>query len=573
MKNKTKIINRMVSIMVIMLITLTSFSNIAYAASSYCQEIKLGIENFPESYKVLLKKLVEDTGRTNWKFEAYYTGIEWSELESAENACLKNTIYKSSSIDPTWLCKCGKMGDTGYYCGSKQIVNYYLDPRNFINEKAIFQFLELSYNSEIHTISSIKEAVKDSFLNGSVVIDKKTYTYADIILEAAKQSGESPLSIAIKIFQEIGRGTKQKDGTYSIPYMASGEGGAYNFFNYGATDGEGNISRGIEYAKNAGWTNPYIAIVEGAKLLSSSYVNLGQNTKYFFKFDVVGNKILKLGEKQTVNRNQLFSHQYMTNIQDPNNQAIMLYDTYVEQELLGKDLTFIIPVYDNMPAANKLPTSLTAEDGDLHYVSVKATPLTLRAEPSNSSGYLTSMVKDTVVAVLEKNVNGTKFHKVKLGSGMTGYATSEYLTSCTEVIDKPVIKEAVEMKLDEKNKKLTLEPDVKIEHIKEKYKNAVIKDDKGNKIETAGTSIGTGYTITVGEKVYTVVKMGDINGDGVINTGDTFLVKQVIKEVKKLEEKGPYFLSADINGDGAINTGDSFILKKEVKEVEKIKLK
>ena len=571
MKNKTKIINRVVSIMIIMLMILINFSNIAYAASSYIQEIKLGIENFPESYKVLLKSLVEETGHTNWKFEAYYTGIEWSELESCENTCLKNTIYKSSSIDPTWLCRCGKMGDTGYYCGSKQIVNYYLDPRNFINEKAIFQFLELSYNSQIHTLDSVKAAVKNSFLNGSVVIDKKTYTYADIILDAAKQSGESPISIVVKIFQEIGRGTKQKDGTYSIPYMASGEGGAYNFFNYGATDGEGNISRGIEYAKNAGWTNPYIAIVNGAKLLSSSYVNLGQNTKYFFKFDVVGNKILKLGEKQTVNKNQLFSHQYMTNIQDPNNQAAMLFENYVNVGLSNEELTFIIPIYDNMPAANKLPTSLTELDGDLHYVSVKATPLSLRAEPSNSSTYLTSMVKDTVVAVLEKNVNGTKFHKIKLGSGMVGYATSEYLTSCTEVIDKPVIKEAVEMKLDEKNKKLTLEPDVKIEHIKENYKGAVIKDKSGNKIEKEKTSIGTGATITVGEKVYTVVKIGDINGDGKVLANDALSILKC--SVGSTELKDIYLQAADTDNNGKALANDALLTLKCSVGAEKINIK
>jgi len=571
LKNKTKIINKIVSIMIIMLIVLINFSNTVFAVSSYVQEIKLGIENFPESYKVLLKQLVEETGHTNWKFEAYYTGIEWSELESCENTCLKNTIYKSSSIDPTWLCRCGKMGDTGYYCGSKQIVNYYLDPRNFINEKAIFQFLELSYNSQIHTLDSVKAAVKNSFLNGSVVIDKKTYTYADIILDAAKQSGESPISIVVKIFQEIGRGTKQKDGTYSIPYMASGEGGAYNFFNYGATDGEGNISRGIEYAKNAGWTNPYIAIVNGAKLLSSSYVNLGQNTKYFFKFDVVGNKILKLGEKQTVNKNQLFSHQYMTNIQDPNNQAAMLFENYVNVGLSNEELTFIIPIYDNMPAANKLPTSLTELDGDLHYVSVKATPLSLRAEPSNSSTYLTSMVKDTVVAVLEKNVNGTKFHKIKLGSGMVGYATSEYLTSCTEVIDKPVIKEAVEMKLDEKNKKLTVEPDVKIEHINENYKGAVIKDKSGNKIEKEKTSIGTGATITVGEKVYTVVKIGDINGDGKVLANDALSILKC--SVGSTELKDIYLQAADTDNNGKALANDALLTLKCSVGAEKINIK
>jgi len=218
----------------------------------------------------------------------------------------------------------------------------------------------------------------------------------------------------------------------------------------------------------------------------------------------------------------------------------MLYDTYVEQGLLGKDLTFIIPIYDNMPAANKLPTSLTKEDGDLHFVSVKATPLTLRAEPSNSSAYLTSMVKDTVVAVLEKNVNGTKFHKVKLGSGMIGYASSEYLTSCTTLIDKPV------------------------------FKDAVIKDKDGNIIETEGTTIGTGSTITIGEKTHTVVKLGDTTGDGNLTPLDYVKIKNNIMKTTKLE--GCYKLAGDTTGDGDITPLDYVKVKNNIMKISKITL-
>ena len=35
-----------------------------------------GISAFPESYQKMLKKLVEDTGHTNWKFKAFYTDID-----------------------------------------------------------------------------------------------------------------------------------------------------------------------------------------------------------------------------------------------------------------------------------------------------------------------------------------------------------------------------------------------------------------------------------------------------------------------------------------------------------------
>ena len=80
-------------------------------SSKYTQYIKSGISSFPKSYQNKLKKLANL--HPNWKFEAYYTGIDWNELisSSAENKCKKNTIYyKSGStiIDPEGLFVCGK---------------------------------------------------------------------------------------------------------------------------------------------------------------------------------------------------------------------------------------------------------------------------------------------------------------------------------------------------------------------------------------------------------------------------------------------------------------------------------
>ena len=86
-----------------------------------------------------------------------------------------------------------------------------------------------------------------------------------------------------------------------------------------------------------------------------------------------------------------------------------------------------------------------------------------------------------------------------------------------------------------------------------------------------GEIFGTGAKVKIGEQEYTLVVLGDVNGDGAINTGDTFLMKQIIMEVKKCENEWTK-AAADINNDGKINTGDSFALKKHVMEVSNIKL-
>ena len=167
--------------------------SLAALSSSYTQTLKVGIDQFPESYKPYLQKLQEM--HPNWNFKAYYTGIDWNELTSskAENSCGKNTIKKIGLMDPTMLCICGKIGDPGYYCASAKTVNYYLDPRNFLIESSVFQFLDLS-NSVSLSKGTIAEIVKGTYLSN----------YVDTIIEAANQSGVNPLHIIVTIYQELG---------------------------------------------------------------------------------------------------------------------------------------------------------------------------------------------------------------------------------------------------------------------------------------------------------------------------------------------------------------------------------
>ena len=415
---------KILSIINIVIILITMFNTKVFAQTKYNQvEIpatqirKNGINNFPESYKKLLQKLVNKTGHTNWKFVALYTDIDWNEIVSKESQDLKNTIIKNeaNNYPESWYCSCGKEGDAGYYCTSKDIISYYLDPRNFLTEITIFQFLDLSNNINV-SVSDIEKLVDGTFLDG----EANGIRYAQMIYDASKESGESAYSLVIKIFQELG-----KNSQGNMPYVVSGLDekypNVYNFFNYGAKDGDNNIELALEYAYNAGWTTPYKAIVEGAKLLSNNYLNQGQNTKYTYKFDIIGNTL-----------DELYEHQYMTNVQDPNNQANMLYEAYYNNGFLNRDLTFIIPVYKNMPTYVKLPSN---ETGNLYYVSSNYTSVFLRNGPGGvGSGYINiaALLKDTVVSVLQTGING--WAKVKYND-LEGYMSEDYLTPVNTVKD------------------------------------------------------------------------------------------------------------------------------------------
>ncbi len=382
---------------------------------------KNGIEAFPNSYKVLLNRLVSNTGHTNWKFKAFYTDIDWNELVSNETDHLHNTIYIGHPA--SWYDSCWKQGDMNYYCASKEITSYYMDPRNFLTEISIFQFLDLSYDSSM-TPAQIQTAVKGTYLDASY----NGETYAQIICEAAKQSGESAFSIMTRIFQELGRGS-------STPYMISGRDSSYpntyNFYNYGASDGSGNISRGLKYAYNAGWRDPKTALIEGAKLIAGTYTKAGQVNKYLYKFDVVGNT-----------KSNLYSHQYMTNVEDPNNQANILYGRYNNNNFVDKSLTFVIPVFKNMPAYIKLPPN--SETNNLYYISSNYTDVGFRDANQNSIKYKTGawqevgrLAKDAVVSMKQKDATtmfGLPFSKVSY-NGIVGYVATMYLSSINNTND------------------------------------------------------------------------------------------------------------------------------------------
>ena len=300
------------------------------------------ISAFPESYKNSLRRLHEQ--HPEWKFQAQYTGIDFEYAVDQENSGNRSLVLVTETTPFSWLSTApgdydwatdtyiSKDGDS-WKGASRELIAYYMDPRNFLDDQQIFMFETQAYDG-----TQKRDGVVD-ILDGTFMEDGNSYyhegvsyTYVDTFMEAGQISGASPYFLASRSRQEVGGGSAAVDGSAGVS----------NFYNIGANaSASGNaVTNGINYASQTGswrrpWTTPWLAIVGGAEFIAESYINAGQNTPYFQKFNVVNSPY--------------FDHQYMGNIQAPCAEATNSYSTYKEIGILDSDITFIIPVYDNMP--------------------------------------------------------------------------------------------------------------------------------------------------------------------------------------------------------------------------------
>ena len=354
-----KHIKKIVGIFLILIpVLIILISNIEGKASTKVN----GIDNFPNSYKPYLEILLEK--HPNWNFTALYTNLDWNYVVSQENVFGKNLVPKN--YKDTWKNKTpGEYDieiDGGWVDSSKQAVEYCLDPRNFLNEVRIFQFEELSYNKNTNNLESIEKILygtefyknRVSYLDSSGNRVNMTEKYSELILKGGTTSYVSSYHLASRIKQEVGPFLTHK----SISGDVDGYKGLYNFYNIGATsstDLMGAIKKGLQYAKDGNgasqstkdkylipWNNKEKSITGGGIFIGSSYINIGQNTIYLQKFHVYDNK-----------NEELFWHQYMTNILAPYSESKSIYNGYQKSGIIDTTINFVIPIYDNMP---QIPT-------------------------------------------------------------------------------------------------------------------------------------------------------------------------------------------------------------------------
>ena len=467
-------------------------------------------QGFPESYKPYLRKLHEQ--HPKWIFTAQKLGVDWNTALKEECVVGRNLVHSSALASWKSMEKGAYDFNGGYWYGldgswvaaSKEIIMYYMDPRNFLNDTYIFMFENQSYDPSYQTESGVKTILADTFMSGSYTCPdtKKKYTYSQTFMDAAKKSGVSPYHLASRCRNEQGvNGAPQSLGT------VKGYENYFNFFDIQAyaTSTMTAAEMGCKYAKTTNptyllpWTNQYKSIVGGSIFLGTGYITKGQDTLYLQKFDMVDGG------------NGLYYHQYMTCVFGQANEAISLKNAY-SQDILNSAMEFKIPVYNNMP--DKLcpkPTSSGDNNNYLKSLSVSGTSISPKFDKFTAS--YTAKVNAEVSSV---TVNANPLGKSAKVSG----------------------KGKVSLKTGENTVKVTC---------------------------TAASGVKRTYTIKITRKAASqTLQQGDVNGDKYLTVVDALLMLRYNAGKTKLDSA--QLKRADMNGDGKVDVIDALTLLKKISQ-------
>lgn len=380
-------------------------------------------QNFPESYKPYLREL--HRLHPAWTFEAYHTGLSWQDVIKKQSKVGRNLVPVSKNIAwksmeegaYDWTSDTFVVFDgTTWVSASKNAVEYYMDPRNFLDETGIYQFELLNYNNDFQSRKGVL-----SILRNTPMEEESSYqytnpdtgniesiTYADTFIKAAEVSGVSPYHLSSRVRQEVVTGTDSFSASAAGTY--SGYEGYYNFYNIGASDsaGGGAIAKGLAWAKKTDdtyllpWTSPYRSILGGALYIGKSYINKGQNTLYLEKFNVTPVST--------------YNHQYMTNVEGAYSEAKKTSVAYANME--NVPVIFSIPVYEDMPeTACAMPKDEKNPNNLLKSLNIKSYSLTPTFQPEDEPGMEYNLIVDNCVESIKINASPASLLSTVSGTG------------------------------------------------------------------------------------------------------------------------------------------------------------
>lgn len=550
----------------------------------------LSFLGFPETYHAKLTALHQQY--PNWVFVANQTGENWA------TAALKESNRKDdypgiSLIHPeqksSWKSKDFYNYETSTYekfdgdwnAASDELVAYFLDPRNFLNSTDIFQFLNQGYES-YQTVDAVKRIVSGTFLAASSVtdVDGTVFTYPAKLVQYGKEIGISPLYLAAVIKQEIGYADNPSINGRSAKYP-----GYYNYYNIYAvtTATESANDHGLWFASGSGsgqtsygrpWNTRLKALRGGALYLYKNYVEVGQHTLYFKKFNMSCNA--QYGH---------FRHQFMTNVMGSYSEGRHLANGYNTQ-LRQLPLVFDIPVYSNMPAEpcpcptgdgcinNRLKSITVGSyelfptfDKDTLYYNIIITgnapaTVTLSAKAYNS----TAKIEGTGTIVLQ---NGTTDYPITVtaqNGDVRVYTVSIYCESGVATGLNPTYKIISGNRIT--GLSFGTKTDAFITNMGLGAGMTASLFTANGSAKQSGTVMMNGDTVKIfdGEEKLifqgAVLLFGDVNGDGNLRMSDMIKVRNHILETGALT--GINLAAADCNHDGNIRMSDMIKIRNEI---------
>lgn len=531
-------------------------------------EIELANKGFPKSYwpeLCLLKRKYP-----NWSFEADINGLDFSEAVSKEAVGKKSLIqssyqgYLSTSSDSydyltdKFVVKEG----TNWYSASEAVVAYYMDPRNFLDERYIFMFEKLSFDQKYQTVAAVEAVLEGRDLK----------PFSQTIYNAASGNNINAIYLASRIRQETGANYSSYSlAGNSVTYNGTTYKHVYNPYNIGANTGayDGLVWAVAGTTYQRPWTSVEAAILGGAQVIASTYISQGQDSGYFQKYNV-----------SSYSATSTYSHQYMTNVKAAYSEASISYDSYEQMNLLAStNFSFIIPVYSNMSdKASGLPNtgnpnnhlkslsvngvSVTGFAHDKYeynyYVATTTSQVRIEASAINSGATISGVGNIKLVD------NQTKI-EVKVTAANKSVQTYIINVIKTDGIEISVTDIVDSMGIATSDNHMLLSAGYTVEIITSQVhkKAATAKVNIGNR--TSG-NLATGDTITIvnGSEslTYNAVIKGDPSGDGNINIQDLLKVQKHILGYSEL--KGSYFKAGDTNQDGIVDILDLLKVQKHI---------
>ena len=336
-------------------------------ATSDCEK-EMESKGFPSNYWGGLCTLKAQ--HPNWNFNAVRdadgSAIDFTKSVVSESC--RNTI-STGAKDSYKRTGCSGGLDSGSTYASDEAISYYMNPVNFLNEKSIFMFEGLNKNGSISD---------DDYQTAATKIFNNNYLISQIpglpnyMRNSANETGVSQTALASRIYQELGNAklsytyAYDNSALYSVVsgnytsrtgyYYNTSTGGFeknscyasvdnyYNFFNVAAYDGTGVTQNALAYAYRNGWggsgnadQDRQTSMTGGANFLKNKYIEAGQTTIYFQKFNVYPKTL-----------SSRYLHQYMTNVSAPVSESNILYKAYRDANLLGSSFNFYIPVYNGL---------------------------------------------------------------------------------------------------------------------------------------------------------------------------------------------------------------------------------
>lgn len=562
----------------------------------------LDSQGFPDSYKDGLRQL--HAQYPNWVFVADHNGKDWSDVLENQNVIGRSLTYGSaksswkSVADGCYDWESGQytqLDSGGWVQASSALVEYALDPRNFLNADNIFMFENLSFDSSLQDESGLESMVDGTFMENSshdLTYDGRNYTYITGLLLAGQESGVSPYHLASRILQEQGNSGygSSISGTQSGYYW-----GYYNYYNIGAyaSGGLTAVQNGLKYASYPDsstlrpWNTRMKSIIGGAIYLGKSYINRGQNTLYYEKFDMTGR-----------------GHQYMTNVLAPRSESVKSAQGYSDSNKNNIAFIFRIPVYENMPAnVCEIPTGDGSPNNrlsDLYVDGYSLTPTfslykteySLIVDYDTSSVYVGGSTLDS-----SADVSGLGYHDLSVGSNditITVTAANgddqDYIITVVrqdkepdptpEPDPEPTPDPEPDVAYPGFSTTLSVDEDEKyisgltvsgyVQDVLDKidnYNGAYSKILNKNGNEKDGL-VGTGDILITynssGEEIsrYEIVIYGDVNGDGEIDLFDFAQIKRSILGIA--DPSGIYWKAADCNRDGELDLFDFAKVKRYI---------